>query len=220
MTPGRLVTLARESRTADAPPTPPAALPVEHCELCGAPIEPVHRHLLSLESRELLCSCRACALLFDREAASEGRYKLIGDRRLRLDALELSDAMWADLRLPVDVAFFFYNSTAGRVQAYYPSPMGPTESLLRLEAWAGLVAANPVLGSLEADVEALLVDRARGARRAWLVPIDECYSLVGLIRSRWRGLTGGAEVWQEMQGFFDELDRRCRPGGRETTWPG
>jgi hypothetical protein len=218
MSPGRLVTLARAGRTAEGAP-PEAAASAERCELCGAPIEPRHQHLLELESRELLCACRACALLFDREAASDGRYKLVGERRVRLDGLELSDALWADLRLPVDVAFFFDNSTARRVQAYYPSPMGPTESLLRLEAWDDLVAANPVLGSMAADVEALLVDRARGARRAWLVPIDECYALVGLIRTRWRGLTGGAEVWHEMQRFFDELDRRCRPGGRETTWP-
>jgi hypothetical protein len=68
---------------------------------------------------------------------------------------------------------------------------------------------------MEYDVEALLVDRARGARRHWLVPIDECYALVGLIRTRWRGLTGGTEVWQEIARFFDALDRRARPVGRD-----
>jgi hypothetical protein len=99
--------------------------------------------------------------------------------------------------------------------AFYPSPMGPTESLLGLGAWAELEAANPVLGTMEDDVEALLVDRARGARRHWLVPIDECYGLVGLIRTRWRGLTGGKEVWQEIARFFDDLDRRAQPVGRD-----
>ncbi len=48
------------------------------------------------------------------------------------------------------------------MQAYYPSPMGATESLLRLEAWKELEAANPVLATLEPDVEALLVDRRSG----------------------------------------------------------
>jgi hypothetical protein len=86
--------------------------------------------------------------------------------------------------------------------------MGATESLLGLEAWEALEGANPVLRTLEADVEALLVDRARGARRYWIVPIDECYALVGLIRTRWRGLTGGAEVWQELGTFFDRLDEK------------
>src|SRR5689334_1125091 len=160
-----------------------------------------------------MCACRACAILFDREAAGAGHYRLVPDRRLRVDDLELSDAMWEELRLPVDMAFFFH-SAAGRVQAFYPSPMGPTESLLRLEAWEALERANPVLGTLAPDVEALLVNRARGARRHYVVPIDDCYALVGLIRTRWRGLTGGTEVWREIGAFFEGLDRRARPAGR------
>jgi hypothetical protein len=187
----------------------------ERCELCSEPIAPEHRHLLDLEGRELMCVCRACSLLFDRRAASLGHYKLVPDRRLRVEDLELSDLMWEELRLPVDIAFFFRNSREGRVMAFYPSPMGPTESLLGLGAWAELEAVNPVLGTMEDDVEALLVDRARGARRHWLVPIDECYGLVGLIRTRWRGLTGGKEVWQEIARFFDDLDRRAQPVGRD-----
>jgi hypothetical protein len=59
-------------------------------------------------------------------------------------------------------------------------------------------------------VEALLVNRIRSARRQWAVPLDDCYGLVGLIRTHWRGLTGGKAVWQEIDGFFDELDRRAR----------
>ena len=51
-----------------------------------------------------------------------------------------------------------------RASRFYPSPMGATESLLGLDAWERLEAANPVLGELEPDVEALLVNRARGAR--------------------------------------------------------
>jgi hypothetical protein len=92
--------------------------------------------------------------------------------------------------------------------------MGPTESLLELDAWTALEAANPVLGTLAPDVEALLVNRARGARQHYLVPIDDCYALVGLIRTRWRGLTGGTEVWREIGTFFERLDRRARPAGR------
>jgi Family of unknown function (DUF5947) len=203
-------------RPANAPAAAPEAAPAR-CELCSAPIAADHRHLLQLADRELLCICRACALLFDRDAASEGRYRLVPDRRLRLDGLELSDVAWEELRLPVDIAFFFHSSAARRVQAFYPSPMGPTESLLPLDAWAGLEAANPILGEMAPDVEALLVHRARGARRQWIVPIDECYALVGLIRTRWRGFTGGADVWEALSRFFDELDRRSRPSGREMT---
>jgi hypothetical protein len=113
------------------------------------------------------------------------------------------------------MAFFFRSSREGRVMAYYPSPMGPTESLLRLDAWRRLEADNPVLRTLADDVEALLVSRVRGARRYWLVPIEDCYALVGLIRTRWRGLTGGREVWEEIGAFCDQLDRRARPAGRD-----
>jgi Family of unknown function (DUF5947) len=212
----RLRRLAQNSATA-------REATLERCELCSAPIEAAHRHLLDLSTRELLCACRACALLFDRREAAEGRYRVVGDRRLRLAGFALDDRMWEELRLPVDMAFFFRHSDAGRVMAYYPSPMGPTESLLALEAWEELEAANPVLRTLETDVEALLVNRSRGTRGHWIVPLDECYALVGLIRTHWRGLTGGTEVWREIQGFFEGLDRRSRPASPgqegETAWP-
>lgn len=196
----------------------------ERCELCGEPIAAEHRHLLDLSTREAMCACRACALLFDRSAAGGGRYRLVPDRRLALADLELDDVSWEELRIPVDMAFFSFDSRAERVVAMYPGPMGATESLLELDAWDAIEAANPVLRSLQPDVEALLVNRARGARQQWVVPIADCYSLVGLIRTRWRGLTGGQEVWEEIGRFFEELDHRSRPASahddQEATWPG
>ena len=65
-----------------------------------------------------------------------------------------------------------------------------------------------VLHTLEPDVEALLVDRHLGSRRHWIVPIDDCFRLVGLIRTHWQGLTGGKAVWAEIGRFFDDLERR------------
>jgi hypothetical protein len=186
----------------------------ERCDLCGVPIPDAHRHLLDLATRELRCTCRACSLLFDREAAARDHYKLVPDRRLRLDDFVLDDALWEELHIPVDMAFFYDDSSAGRVAAFYPSPMGATESLLELSAWAELEERNPVLRDMQPDVEALLVNRARGARSHWLVPIDECFSLVGLIRTNWRGLTGGREVWDKLGRFFERLDGRARPAAR------
>jgi hypothetical protein len=180
----------------------------EQCELCSEPIPSEHRHLVDLNSRELMCACRACTILFDRSAAGGGHYRLVPDRRLRLPDFELDELRWAALQIPVDMAFFFRNSQAGRVMAFYPSPAGPTESLLELGAWEEIERANPVLASLEPDVEALLVNRARGARDYYVVPIDDCYLLVALIRMRWRGFTGGTEVWDAIKDFFDGLRDR------------
>jgi hypothetical protein len=182
----------------------------EHCDLCGEPIPSEHRHLMEVSTREIMCACRPCSILFDSEAASEGRYRLIPDRHLFLDNFEMSDAQWESLRIPVDMAFFFYSTPAERVVAFYPSPMGPTESLLKLRSWEELERCNPALQRMERDVEALLMNRVRGAREHFLVPIDECYSLVGLIRMRWRGLSGGREVWDEIARFFEELRGRSK----------
>jgi hypothetical protein len=190
----------------------PAAGPEEaeeRCELCAEPISPDHRHLLDLDRQRLLCACRACSLLFDHRAAGGGHYRLVPDRVRLVSDFDLDDALWEGLRLPVDIAFFFRSTPAGRVVAFYPSPLGATESLLELEAWQELEERNPVLGEVEPDVEALLVNRARETREHWLVPVDRCYALVGLIRTRWKGLSGGAEVWAEIDAFFDELGRRA-----------
>jgi hypothetical protein len=108
------------------------------------------------------------------------------------------------------MAVFFYNTPAEKVVAYYPSPMGPTESLLELETWEELERNNPALKEMERDVEALLVNRARGASEHFLVPMDECYKLVGLIRTRWRGFSGGREVWDDIARFFEDLGKRAK----------
>ena len=183
----------------------------QRCDLCGRPIppDPDHRHLMEVATREISCVCRPCSILFDNTAASEGRFKVIRDRLLNLEDFEMSEARWEGLRVPVEMAFFFYSTPAGKVVAYYPSPMGPTESLLELETWEQLERDNPVLREMERDVEALLVNRARGASDHFLVPIDECYKLVGVIRTRWRGFSGGREVWDDITRFFEGLRQRA-----------
>jgi hypothetical protein len=205
----RLGRLARRGAPAAQPSD--ARPEYERCELCNAPIDPQHRHLLDLRSRELICACQACSLLFDRGAAGGDHFKLVPDRVTRLEGFELGHLAWESLRIPVEIAFFFHSSEEGRTMAFYPSPMGPTESQLGLEAWTEIEAANPVLATMADDVEALLVDRAREARRQWLVPIGECYRLVGLIRTSWKGLSGGKQVWTEIDAFFDDLDRHAKP---------
>jgi hypothetical protein len=206
MTPTRL------RRLAQAPTAPVAAAAreaEEQCELCSEAIAPLHRHLLDLHSRRLLCACRACSILFDSPAAGSGHYRLVPAECRYLEGFELDDALWQSLRIPVDMAFFFESSAADRVAAFYPSPVGATESLLELPAWEELASRNPILRELAPDVEALLVNRARGAREHWVVPVDRCYELVGLIRSGWKGFGGGHEVWEQIGEFFDRLRREA-----------
>lgn len=185
----------------------------EHCELCATEVHSEHPHLIELTQRKLLCTCAACAMLFSGQAGS--KYKRV-PRDVRLLAnFYMTDAAWDGLLIPINLAFFFQNSQNSRVSAFYPSPAGATESLLPLEAWNGIVQANPILSALEPDVEALLVNRVGAARAAtapeyYIVPIDACYKLVGLIRIHWRGLSGGTEVWQEIGNFFSELRARAQ----------
>jgi len=185
----------------------------EHCDLCGEPISHEHRHILNLSTRELLCACRACAILFDQPAAGAGARRRVPTRRLYLAGFDMTNAQWESLRVPVNMAFFAYHTTAGRMTAFYPGPMGPTESLLDLETWTDLERRNPALTGLEPDVEALLVNRVRDARDYFLVPIDECYRLVGVIRGSWKGLGGGPAVWKEIDRFFTGLKQGAVPVG-------
>ena len=152
----------------------------------------------------------------------ETKFRRVPQRILRLDEFQLTDVQWDSLLIPINMAFFFHSTPKGRPVALYPSPAGATESLLDLSSWAEVVEANPILNSMEPDVEALLVNRVtRGGPHAgsnlniaspyFLVPIDECFRLVGLIRMNWRGLSGGQDVWREIETFFNDLASGRRP---------
>jgi Family of unknown function (DUF5947) len=186
--------------------------PVERCELCGAELVPGHPHLIELAQRKVTCACDACAVLFSGQTGA--KYKRVPRRVRMLTDFHLTDAQWDRLLIPINMAFFFRSSLDQRVIALYPSPAGATESLLALETWNDIVKENPELGQMETDVEALLVNRM-GQNRApvladyFILPIDECYKLVGLIRTHWKGLSGGTEVWQEIGNFFAGLRNKA-----------
>jgi hypothetical protein len=185
----------------------------ERCALCAVILPPEHQHLIEPTERRLLCCCDACAILFS--GGQNKKYRRVPRRVEKLADFRMTDAHWEDLHLPINLAFFFHSSPAQRVVAMYPSPAGPMESLLSLEAWQGLQDENPVLRELEPDVEALLVNRLGSVRDYYRVPIDECYRLVGILRSRWHGLSGGTEVWEQVGKFFSDLKTRTgRAGAR------
>jgi hypothetical protein len=186
----------------------------ERCELCSAALPADHQHLMEPNNRRLLCCCGACAVLFSGQPGA--RYRRVPRRVQFLRDFAMTDTQWEELLIPINLAFFFRSTAAGRVVAAYPSPAGATESLLALESWHQLERENPILQELEPDVESLLVNRVGQAREFYRVPIDECYKLVGLIRTRWRGLSGGAEAWQAIGRYFTDL--KARSGvARETS---
>lgn len=176
---------------------------LERCELCNLILPPIHRHLLDVASRQVACSCDPCALLF--QNAVGAKFKLIPRDARSLPDFHMTDGEWESLALPIDLAFFFYSTPDKKMTAIYPSPAGPTESLLPLTAWETLVMQNPALREMQADVETLLINRAANAREYFIAPIDKCYELVGTIRMHWRGLSGGDEVWREIENFFVRL---------------
>jgi hypothetical protein len=185
--------------------------PAESCELCSAPLSSIHEHLIESADGRLVCSCTACAILFSGQPGA--RYRRVPRDVRFLSDFRLTDAQWEDLHLPINLAFFYRSTRAARVVAVYPSPAGGTESLLTLEAWHQLEEENPVLREFEPDVEALLVNRLGPAREHYRAPIDACYRLVGLIRTSWRGLSGGPEVWEEIRRFFADLNQSSTPEG-------
>ncbi|HEX7335342.1 MAG TPA: DUF5947 family protein [Pyrinomonadaceae bacterium] len=181
---------------------------VRGCDLCSIELGPDHPHLVEPATRRLVCACQACAILFS--SAAETKYRRVPSSVRYLPDFHLTDAQWEGLMIPINMAFFFQSSAAGKVIVLYPSPAGATESLLDFESWQEIVAGNPVLQEMEADTEALLVNRVQGAADHFIVPIDECYRLVGLIRTKWKGLAGGTEVWEAINSFFTELRRRAK----------
>ena len=180
---------------------------LERCELCGLELRSEHTHLLEIASRQIVCACGACATLFDGMAGS--RYRRVGRRAKLLVDFQMTDAEWDGLLIPINMAFFFRSSVEGRVIALYPSPAGAVESLLTFEAWSLMVERNAALEHMAPDVEALLVNRIGRVREHYIAPIDECFRLVGLIRANWKGLSGGAEVWTEIERFFTGLKLRA-----------
>jgi len=173
--------------------------------MCAAELAAPHTHVFDRKAGQLRCACATCERLLVVPGAP---WTAVRHRVERLPGFTLTDAHWRALALPIDLAFFVTSSAAGRVIARYPSAAGTVESSLALPAWQSLVAANPVLDALEPDVEALLVNRAGERREHYLASIDECYRLVGLIRLHWRGVGGGAAVWEAIDRFFGELAGR------------
>jgi hypothetical protein len=193
----------------------------EKCELCAAEIPAEHGHLADLDHASLLCSCRACYLLFTRHDAVRGRFRAVPDRYLTDPDRPLTGAEWDELEIPVGLAFFLRSSRQGMVSAFYPSPAGATECRLDLAGWERLTAAHRLLAAAEPDVEAVLITRSgagspAAATESFVVPIDACYELAGRMRLHWRGFDGGSEARQAIAEFLDHVRSKAVPVDQES----
>jgi hypothetical protein len=186
----------------------------ERCEMCSEAIADEHQHVVNVTGRQLMCVCRACYLLFT-DSNAELRYRAVPDRYLAFPDFALDRRAWEAFQIPVGVAFFFTNSELGRTVAFYPGPAGATESELDLAAWNAIRGADPRVGLLADDVEALLVRvppseaGELAAPQSYLVPIDACYEFVGRLRMMWRGFDGGQEARAFIDGFFGQVAARA-----------
>ncbi|TWU22303.1 hypothetical protein Pla52o_33590 [Novipirellula galeiformis] len=195
--------------------------PSERCELCNLKLAKNHDHLVEIHRRNILCCCEACAILFTGHVGSDSdvSYRRVPRRFAELTNFQLSDAQWDDLRVPINVVFFYDSTPQQKVVAVYPSPAGATESSLTLQAWDSIATDNPIVEDMQPDVEALLVNRLDrdGDFQYYLVPIDRCYELVGMMRTHWHGLSGGTEVWREINAFFSRLRIASAPFAKESS---
>ena len=203
------------------PARPPAG---ERCDMCAEPITDAHQHVVDLESRALMCTCRACYLLFTADRATL-RYRAVPDRYLSFPDVTLGPARLGRPADPGRAGLPVPQLGAGPGGRVLPGTRGRH----RVRAAARRLAADPgrppAAGLLRPDVEALLV-RGAGPDRAGLdchlVPIDACYELVGRLRSLWRGFDGGQQADAAIDAFFDDVGRRSRPapGRHRPTGPG
>jgi hypothetical protein len=185
-----------------AQPKPPEELgPDERCDLCNTTVPVDHRHMLNLYERRIVCVCESCWAL----RSGDADFRPTGNRTLWLEDFVLPDELWAQFRIPIGLAFFMFSSVTSCVVAMYPSPAGATESELHFETWGRLVEMNPVLRELEADAEALIVNRMSDPPAFAIAPIDRCYMLVGLVKASWEGISGGSRLEEAIEGYFEEL---------------
>ena len=153
-----------------------------------------HDHLIEPAERRLACACGACAVLFSAQAGT--KYKRVPRDVRALDELTISDAQWEALRLPDRSGVLLPQHAAGPGRGLLPEPGRAPPS----RCWSSRpgrrsgrehpVLARPAARRPGAAGESGAPGRGAGAV-CFLVPIDQCFRLVGIIRMHWKGFTGG-----------------------------
>ena len=180
--------------------------------MCSTEIADRHGHVADLEAHRLLCTCRACFLLFTGSGAGAGRFLAVPEDVRKVADVAISEGQWAALQIPVDLAFFLRQSGAENVGAYYPGPGARPSRSWTWPAGPRSSTRTPFWRRRNRDVRAILLRRSTSGYACYLVPVDRCYELVGIVRQSWVGFHGGAEVWARVEGFFAGAGRGEPPG--------
>ena len=180
-------------------------MPVAECELCARVLEGEQEQLLEPDARRVFRACLACAQLLAQEQRQLGaRYLRVQRRAARLPQLYFDDVTWAELSVPVGLAFFTMRSRTGEVVATFPGRAGLIETFVPLKAWSDLERKFPALKDIAPEVEALLVRRTLRHQDYFQVSIDHCYELSALLRSAEAPLS--SPELGTVQAFFERLD--------------
>ena len=102
---------------------PPAAGPGERCEMCAEPIADEHAHVVNVESRALLCTCRAC---YAAVHAADARAASTAPCRTATCAPSATArrAIWDELQIPVGSRSSSTTRALGRIVGVLPEPGG------------------------------------------------------------------------------------------------
>lgn len=176
----------------------------ERCDFCSKTIPPDHRHFADLNNMKFMCACEVCTVL----QAEKGEYHPLPQRYEYLEDFEMPEEVWAQLKIPVNMAFIVYNSDQERPIAFYPSPAGSMESELQIDSWENMKQEHPALANMAPDLEGFMINRLDKPYEHFIVPIDYCYTLIGLIRMTWQGIHGGEKMRDTVRQFFKDLKKR------------
>jgi hypothetical protein len=193
-----------------------AQKPAEACELCALPLAAEHDHLLEPSARRVLCACRACAALFAAGATRQGvRYLRVERHAQRLRDIELDDALWTELGVPVGLAYFSKREKTDEIVATFPGRAGTIESPVARAAWDKLEQRHPALAGLLPELEALLVRRTPRHRDYFRLSVDHCYELSALLQRTDAPLASPEQG--VVDGFFAGLESGTPRGDRGLT---
>ena len=103
----------------------------------------------------------------------------------------MTDAQWNALMIPIGSAVLFRHDASGKLAALYPSPAGPVESRLTLDAWEEIAKDNPEVRSMETDVEVTPQGETQSQKAGTLV----------ILMDTWNSNTGPASdavrAWEQ-----------------------